>query len=79
MKLNFTYSTNVFSFSSLITMLLFAISPFSAVAQCPNSYVSNLAAKTITFQFEAGNGAADQDVACDFVRAHGGAGKGHRR
>ncbi|MBA0885574.1 SprB repeat-containing protein, partial [Flavobacterium undicola] len=57
-----------------IIFLLFVILPFSAVGQCPSNYVTNLAAKTIKFQFEAGNGAADGNVACDFVRVHGGTG-----
>ncbi|MFB0904567.1 MAG: SprB repeat-containing protein, partial [Nonlabens sp.] len=42
--------------------------------QCPNTYVFNIATKTIKFNFDAGNAADDRNVACDFVRVHGGTG-----
>ncbi|MFH6769027.1 hypothetical protein V8G56_09805, partial [Gaetbulibacter aquiaggeris] len=72
-------TTTTSSFTTfLLTLLLFVMLPFTALGQCPNTYVSTptvgTTAGTITFNFEAGNGAADQDVACDFVRAHGGTG-----
>ena len=60
----------------LATFLVLLFSTTVGYAQCPYNYVSNPTAKTITFQFEAGNAAKDQDIACDFVRKHGGTGVG---
>jgi hypothetical protein len=37
-------------------------------------YVFDIATKTIKFNFDAGNEADDRNVACDFVRVHGGTG-----
>ncbi|HKO76866.1 MAG TPA: T9SS type A sorting domain-containing protein [Flavobacterium sp.] len=78
MSINNTKIISRIFHSFWITFLLFAMLPFSAVAQCPNSYVCTptvgATAATITFKFDAGNAAADRNIACDFVRKHGGTG-----
>ena len=61
-----------------ISFLLFALLPLSVVGQCPNSYVCTPTVGStnakITFKFDAGNDDADRNIACDFVRKHGGSG-----
>ena len=68
-------TTATFSFKIfLLTLLLFSILPFAVSAQCPSNYqcVSHNGDLAFTFEFEAGNSANDQDVACDFINRIGG-------
>ncbi len=61
-----------------MSFILIALMPKIAAGQCPNTYVftqgSGSTPAKITFNFEAGNGVADRDIACDFVRKNGGTG-----
>jgi len=54
--------------------IVFLFLPLMVNAQCPTNYVCNTVLNTITFQFDAGNSANDRNIACDFVRMHGGSG-----
>ncbi len=72
-------ATNLFSLSRVkkrvllfLTFLIFGVSEF--YGQCPSNYqcISHNGDLALTVEFEAGNAAADQTVACDFVVAHGG-------
>ncbi len=73
---NVSFKTSISRFlpNFLITLLLFVMMPFAASAQCPTNYqcVNHTGSLAVTFEFEAGNTAADQNVACDFVGRNGG-------
>ena len=59
---------------SLLVLLFFVLTSSFVNAQCPTNYqCTTIDGKlAVTFQFDAGNTAADQNVVCDFVVRHGG-------